>query len=356
MFGGRSRSFRPAVCLLEDRTLPSGFRVFAGGPATHLIVTAPAQVQAGQSFMVEVEAADAGNRVSPSFTGPVQLSLGSADAGATLPSYTFTTADGGIHFFQVTLTVAGSQTIGARDTAAGATIAGGAIITVKPGAATHFQVTAPTVAPIGTATSITIAAEDAYNNVATTFTGTVHLSAANSNLPASYTFVAGDHGKHAFNASFTSAGSKTVSATAASNGAITGHSSLLAYVAGEATHFSVTVLGPVSAGVPTLVEVTALDAGNQVATDYLGVVHFTSSDALAALLADYGFTSSDNGSHLFSVVFTAAGAQTFTATDTMTSSITGAGSVAVVAPSMSAGLFGGFGVGWGNWGWGWGWW
>src|ERR1700733_6631821 len=113
----RSSSYRPAECVLEDRTVPTAFRVFTGGAATHLLVIAPAQVQAGQSFTVEVEAVDAGNRVSAGFTGAVQIDLGTADAGAPLPSYTFTTADGGVHFFQVTLTHAGSQTIGARDTA-----------------------------------------------------------------------------------------------------------------------------------------------------------------------------------------------------------------------------------------------
>jgi hypothetical protein len=356
----RNSSYRPAVCLLEDRTVPTVFRPFTGGPATHLIVIAPQPVQAGQSFMVEVEAADAGNRVSTGFTGPVQIVLGTADASATLPAYTFTKADGGVHFFQVTLTLAGSQSIGARDTAAGATIAGGVIRTVMPGMATHFQVTAPTVAPVGMGTSVTVAAEDAYNNVATNFTGLVHLSAANSNLPANYTFVAGDHGKHAFNVTFTSAGSKTVSATAASNNAITGHASLLAYVSGEATHFSVIVLGPVSAGMPTLVQVVALDAGNQVASGYLGVVHFTSSDGFASLLNDYGFTSSDDGSHLFRVAFAGPGTETFTVTDTMTSSITGTGSV-IVAPAMPPGYYGVpgyygsgyYGWGWNNLGWGW---
>jgi hypothetical protein len=196
--------------------------------------------------------------------------------------------------------------------------------------------TASAVTPVGAATSVTVAAMDAFDNAVTSFTGAVHLSAANSNLPASYTFVAGDHGKHAFNVTFTSAGSKTVSATAASNSAISGNASLLAYIAGQATHFSITVVGTVIAGVPTLVQVTALDAGNQVATGYLGVVHFTSTDSFAALLPDYGFTSSDDGSHLFSVVFAASGTQTLTATDTMTSSITGT-ATAVVAPSIAAG-------------------
>ncbi len=331
----RKWSYRPAVCVLEDRTVPSSFRTFPAGPATHLVVIAPAQVQADQSFTVEVEAEDASNRVATTFTGPVQLVLGTADAGATLPSYTFTMADGGVHLFQVTLTLAGSQTIGARDTA-NAMIAGGARTTVKPGAVTQFQVTASSLVPVGTATSITITAEDAANNTVTNFTGPVHLSAANSNLPATYTFVAGDHGKHTFNVTFTSAGSKTVSATSAVNSAITGQASLLAYMAGQATHFSVTVMGSVIAGVPTLVQITALNAGNQVAAGYMGFVHFTSSDSLASLPADYGFTLRQCRQLRVQRDIRNAGTQTLSATDTRTTSITGAATV-VVSAAVSQG-------------------
>jgi hypothetical protein len=340
-----NRNYQPNLCLLEDRTLPSGFRVFTGGPAAHLMVIAPQQVQAGQTFTIKVEAVDAANRVSGGFTGPVQLSLGNA----VLASYTYTKADAGIHLFQIALPSVGSQSIGALDTAAGSTINGGAVISVKPGAVTHFDVSLPNMAAVGAATSFTVEALDAYNNVATNFTGAVHLSAAGSVLPANYTFVAADHGTHTFNVTFTSAGFKTVCATAAANTAINGQASLMAYVAGLATHFSITVLGPVIAGVPTIVQVTALDAGNQVATGYLGVVHFASSDAYASLLGDYGFTSSDQGSHLFSVIFAASGTQIITATDTMAGSITGAASAAVL-PSAYAPYYG---WGWGTSGWGW---
>ncbi len=217
-----NRSFQPSVTLLEDRTCPSGFRAVTAGPATHLMVIAPKEVTAGQAFTIEVEALDSANRVSAGFTGPVQLSLGTADPGATLPGYTFTTADHGVHFFQVTLTLAGTQKI----VAAGGKITGTAPTAVKPGAATHFQVTAVSGA-VGAVTSVTVAALDAENNVVTSFTGAVTLSASNSNLPPSYAFVAADHGMHTFNVAFTLAGSETVSATAGSNAAMTGSTTIV---------------------------------------------------------------------------------------------------------------------------------
>src|SRR5205814_500796 len=60
------------------------------------------------------------------------------------------------------------------------------------------------------------------------------------------------------------------------------------------------------------------------ASGYTGTVHFTSTDSKARLPANYTFTSSDVGSHTFSnVLFTVAGTQSLTATDTGTGSITG---------------------------------
>ena len=62
---------------------------------------------------------------------------------------------------------------------------------------------------------------------------------------------------------------------------------------------------------------------------YRGTVHFTSSDPLASLPANYAFVSGDAGSHTVSVTFNTVGVQTVTATDVGTSSITGNTSVTV---------------------------
>jgi hypothetical protein len=82
-------------------------------------------------------------------------------------------------------------------------------------------------------------------------------------------------------------------------------------------------MGPATVGLLTPVRVVALDASNNIVTGYTGTVHFTSSDSGAHLPADYTFKSSDDGSHVFWVTFEMAGEDTLTATDTMTSSITG---------------------------------
>jgi hypothetical protein len=66
--------------------------------------------------------------------------------------------------------------------------------------------------------------------------------------------------------------------------------------------------------------VTALDQFNNTATSYGGTVHFTSSDGAATLPANSTLT---NGTGTFSATLGTNGNQTITATDTVTSSITG---------------------------------
>ncbi len=65
---------------------------------------------------------------------------------------------------------------------------------------------------------------------------------------------------------------------------------------------------------------TAKDAFGNTATGYTGTVHFTSSDAAAILPANGTLT---NGVGTFSVTLKTVGTQSITATDTVTTAITG---------------------------------
>ena len=80
---------------------------------------------------------------------------------------------------------------------------------------------------------------------------------------------------------------------------------------------------PTTAGVSHTFTVRAKDAYGNIASGYTGTVTFTSSDAQAALPANYTFVAGDHGVHMFSATFKTAGTQSLTATDTVTSSITG---------------------------------
>jgi hypothetical protein len=99
---------------------------------------------------------------------------------------------------------------------------------------------------------------------------------------------------------------------------------------------SISVLA-VSAGVSQTssvafnVTVTARDGVGVTQNGYRGKVHFTSSDLAAVLPADYTFTVSDAGTHVFSVILKTAATQSVTATDTVTASLHGSQTGIVVA-------------------------
>ena len=73
-----------------------------------------------------------------------------------------------------------------------------------------------------------------------------------------------------------------------------------------ATASSLVVYGypsPVVANTSQRFLVTAYDPYGNVATGYRGTVHFTSSDSIATLPANYTYTSTDNGTHTFTATF-----------------------------------------------------
>jgi hypothetical protein len=99
----------------------------------------------------------------------------------------------------------------------------------------------------------------------------------------------------------------------------------------SASAFVLTARATVTAGTPFNLTVKAVDTFGQTAVGYTGTAHFSSTDGQAALPGNYTFTGSDAGMHTFSngVTLKTAGNKTVTATDTVTSSITGSASVTV---------------------------
>src|SRR5439155_6421448 len=80
------------------------------------------------------------------------------------------------------------------------------------------------------------------------------------------------------------------------------------------------------------VNVQAKDGGNNNTTNYSGTVHFTSSDPQPVLPANSTLTS---GFKSFTATLKTAGTQSVIATDTITSSITGSASVAVIPAALN---------------------
>ena len=102
-------------------------------------------------------------------------------------------------------------------------------VTVTPAAVARLAVSAPASVTAGTPFSVTVSAVDAFNNVATTYRGTVHFTTTDTGsgvvLPADYTFTAGDNGTHTFSGvALATAGSQTVTATDTTTNSVNGTS------------------------------------------------------------------------------------------------------------------------------------
>jgi hypothetical protein len=222
---------------------------------------------------------------------------------------------------------AGSYTITVtvhHDTAPDATATSTAQVTAP---VVHFMVAgfpSPTVA--GTPGSFMVTALDQFNETITGYRGTVHFTSSDlqAQLPPDYTFVAADNGTQSFTATLKTAGSQSLTATDTATVTFTGTQSGIVVNPGPtvALVFMDVPESP-TAGLPFGFDLTAQDAFGNATPAYRGTVHFTSSDPLALLPANYTFTARDAGSHDFGAVLRQAGAQSITATDTATASITG---------------------------------
>ncbi|MBM4071194.1 MAG: hypothetical protein FJ271_20000 [Planctomycetes bacterium] len=177
-----------------------------------LVVTRPSPVTAGQSFQFTVTVQDASGNTITDYEGTVQFS--SSDPLALLPAaYTFTLGDQGTHDFTATLYSVGSKELIVSSPDAMRRRP----IVVSAGTAVRIAISGPTSIKAKTAFSITVTAYDAYGNVATGYTGTVHFSSSDSGatLPADYTFTASDAGVHTFTGlKLTKQGTQSITVTA----------------------------------------------------------------------------------------------------------------------------------------------
>ena len=155
----------------------------------------------------------------------------------------------------------GAQTLTATDTVT-SSITGTANINVNAApVATHFAVQGPEHVFAGSQFNLYVVALDASNHPVYTYTGTVHFTSsdANATLPADYTFVADDHGAHAFHVTLATAGAQTVTATDTTTSSINGTAHITVDPIPTATHFAVQAREHTLAGSPAPLTVVALD-------------------------------------------------------------------------------------------------
>jgi hypothetical protein len=319
------------------------------GPAKTLVVAGlPNPFVAGAAHSVAVTAHDTNGARATGYRGTIHFT--SSDTKAGLPAnYTFTAADAGLHVFStaVTLKTAGTQSVSATDTVTASIKGTQSGIVVQPAAAATLTVSGiPSPYVAGDAHSLAVTAHDAFGNRATGYRGTIHFSSsdAKSAVPANYTFTAADGGMHIFSHSLAkplilkTAGTQSVTATDTVTASIHGAQTGISVTAAALSKLVVSgMTTPRTAGSTGSIRVTATDAyGNRVSS-YRGTIHFTSSDAKAKLPANYAFTATDAGTHVFSanVILKTVGTQSVTATDTVTASIKGSQTGISVTPAAA---------------------
>jgi hypothetical protein len=190
----------------------------------------------------------------------------------------------------------------------------------------------------GTPFSLFVQAVDGAGNSLPNYTGTIHFTSSDPapTLPMDYTFQPSDGGRHTFlNLVLTKSPTETLTVRDLANSSITKTISTKVNPA-AVTHFSIIAPTPVTAGTSFNITVVAADAfGNRV-NNYLGKVHFSSSDTAATLPSDYAYTTADQGQHSFSVTLRTPGAQTVNVADKNNASLTGTASVQVNSATIIA--------------------
>ncbi len=336
----------------------SGIVVTPAATDRYTVTGFPSPATAGTTGSVTVTARDQYGNVTPAYTGTVHFTSTDAGPMSFFPAdYTFTAGDAGVHTFTngVRLTIAGTQSITATDTANALITGSQSAIQVTADVADSLTVTGfPASVVAGTPGSVTVTLRDQFGNLATGFRGAVTFTStdlgASTVLPPTYTFTAGDGGVRTFTngvrlttatGTATFPGTHTITATA---GALTGSQSGIVVTPAATSQFVVAGHpSPVAAGAPGTVTVTARDQFGNLTPAYAGTVRFTSTDVKAStvLPPDYTFVpGTDAGVHTFTngVTLTTSGTQSITATDTASAAVTGSQTGIVVTPGAATQL------------------
>ncbi|MEO5970444.1 MAG: hypothetical protein ABIQ95_11005, partial [Bdellovibrionia bacterium] len=273
-----------------------------------------------------VVAKDAKGKTVTAYTGTVRFT--STDPYSEFPaSYTFTVKDAGTKKFPVKFKTAGNQTISIYDTRSTTQTLAKIEVTVGAGSPKNIVLTGhPVTTQAGISNTVLAAITDSFGNVVSDYVGTVAFASSDSSavLPANYTFTLTDAGAHSFPISFQAAGTQSFTVTDTADELLTNNQSGITVRAGVVQNFSVASFpSSVGAGSSNTVTVTAKDAFGNIANDYTGTIHLSSSDPSAVLPSDYTFVEGDLGIKTFTINLRTSGAQSIIAIDTVSSATGG---------------------------------
>jgi FG-GAP-like repeat len=193
----------------------------------------------------------------------------------------------------------------------------------------------PSATATGEAHSLTVAALDSRGNVMTGYRGTVRFTSSDPQalLPANFTFTAADGGTHNFAVTLKTLGTQSITVVDTITPALIGAQEKIVVNPAAASRFQVNGFpSPVSVMDYPSVTVTAYDVYGNLATNYAGTVHVSSSDGLAVLPDDYTFTGS---TAVLDVALLTVGTQSITVADIAAPSVTGTQAGIQVNPSVS---------------------
>ncbi|HEY4020001.1 MAG TPA: hypothetical protein VGM75_15020, partial [Pseudonocardiaceae bacterium] len=230
---------------------------------------------AGTSSTLTITA-KAGSQTDAGYTGARNLTFngpGTAPDGTHTPTYptnpvTFTN---GVATVPITLYKAETATLSVAD----GTVTGSTSVTVNPAAASQFAVSAPSSPVAGVAQSVTVTAQDAYQNKATSYTGTKTLAWSGPGTAPDGTHVP----TYPTNPVTFGSGAATVSITlyrsetttlAASDSTISGTSRSFMVAAAAASQFNVPTPATQVAGIAFSLTLTAQDQYQNKAISYTG--------------------------------------------------------------------------------------
>jgi hypothetical protein len=295
---------------------------------------------ANRTFTATVQDA-AGNTVTSGTDSSASITFAKTTGAGSVTGLTTVAASAGVASDIVTGATAGSVTLRANGTInAIATNSNTLTLNVTAGAVSQLVFTTqPGGATGGTALSPqpVVTAEDAGGNTITGYTGTVTLS-IKANTGTTGATLSGCAGALTNGVTTFSSCKIDLAGTnyrlLATDGTLTSSpTNTFNITVGPAATLLVSgYTDPTIAGVSHILTVTAKDAGGNTATGYSGTVHLTSSDAQAVLGANATLTS---GTGTFSATLKTAGDQSITATDTVTSTITGSQSGITVNPAAA---------------------
>src|SRR5881409_3171768 len=269
--------------------LPAGtsatFNVTPGTAAKLVFTVQPSNTAAGAAITpaVQVTAQDALGNTASGFTGTVTVALGANPVGGTLSGHTTVAASAGVATladlsldragtgYTLTATAAGGGLSGATSAAFNITVGAATqlVFTVQPSTA----VAARTISP-----AVQVAARDALGNLVSAFAGSVTVALGTNpsgGTLAGTTTVTAAGGVATFGTLSVDKVGTGYTLTAAATGLSGATSSAFTVTVGAATQFVFTgqpTSTAAGAAITPAVQVTALDAGGNVATGFAGSV------------------------------------------------------------------------------------